>query len=73
MQLSMTSLSNAVELMMTGREAETCGDRFAFVPPSRWTLEGGKAPSSIHAYSRTPVVRLHSRCCLRLHVKRWVW
>jgi len=34
LQLSMTSLPNAVELMLAGREAETCGDQFAFVPPT---------------------------------------
>ena len=36
MQLSVTPLSTAVDLVLQGKEKETCGDdRFEFIPPSR--------------------------------------
>ena len=35
LQLSMVSLDKAVSIVLAGREKETCGDKFQFVPPTR--------------------------------------
>ena len=51
LQLLCTSLPAAVEIVLTGREAETCGDSFQFVAP-RTSLFFLRDQSQLHARER---------------------